>query len=72
MTDGPKMGQLVLITDPNLPRETWKIARVVDIVGSEKNLPRRFVVEDAKKRRYDRHAMGLVPIELELNEKTEK
>ena len=70
VTDGPKLGQLVLITDPNLPRETWRVARVVEIVGSEKNIPRRFVVEDAKKRRYDRHSTGLVPIELELPEET--
>ena len=71
VTNGPKMGQLVLVTDPNLPREFWRTARVVDVLGSDKNIPRRFVVEDAKKRRFDRHATGLVPLELEAEKETE-
>ena len=50
VTNGPKIGQLVLVTDPNLPREFWRTARVVEVLGSDKNIPRRFVVEDAKKR----------------------
>ena len=71
MTDSLKMDQLVLVTDPNLPREYWRTARVVEVVGSDKNIPRRFVVEDSKKRRFDRHVTGLVPLELEVVDETE-
>ena len=62
-TDGPTVGQIVLIVDPNAQREDWRIARVIEIVNSDPSHPRRFTVVDANGKKFDRHVTGLVPLE---------
>ena len=62
-TDGPRIGQIVILVEPNEPRETWRLARVKEITNSDATHPRRFIVVDAKGTQFDRHITGLVPLE---------
>ena len=66
-TDGPKIGQVVLIVDPNENRENWKLARVKEVINSDPSHPRRFLVVDAKGTQFDRHITGLVPLEYDVD-----
>ncbi|RCN51373.1 hypothetical protein ANCCAN_02526 [Ancylostoma caninum] len=36
----PKIGQVVLIVDPNQPRNVWKMARISKLRGNEGEIPR--------------------------------
>ena len=63
---GPRLDQLVLLKDENLSRERWKIAKVVEVISSDPQHPRRFKVKSACGTLYDRHISGLVPLELDV------
>ena len=67
-TEGPEVGTLVLIADQLLPREHWRMGRVVDVINGDEQHPRRFLVRDSKGRTFDRHTTGLVCLELEGEE----
>ena len=67
-TEGPEVGTLVLIADQLLPREHWRMGRVVDVINGDEQHPRRFLVRDANGRTFDRHTTGLVSLELEGEE----
>ena len=55
---------VVIITDPLLPRDRWKIGRVESVIGRDENHHRRFIVRDSDGTRYDRHVSGLVLLEM--------
>ena len=62
---GPKMNQLCLLTDANVPRDMWRMVRVETIVSADTTHPRRFIVKDSHGTRFDRHCQQLVPLELD-------
>ena len=59
-----EVGDLVLITEPITPRESWKLSRVIEILSSDPNHPRRFKLRDCHGNTYDRAVTGVVQIEL--------
>ena len=66
--EGPKVGQVVVITDDLLPRDSWKLGRITQIINEEKQTPRQLLIRDAVGRVFDRHITGIVPIETDLDD----
>ena len=62
-SDGPKINDVVLIKEPIVPREKWKTARVIEIIGDEVNT-RRYKLHDAAGNCLDRHISGIIKLEL--------
>ena len=58
------VSQLVLILDEQMPRDQWKLARVVSLKGDPAHA-RTAVVETAAGKQYERHCTKLVPLELD-------
>ena len=65
-SDGPVIGQIVLLTEPDIPRESWRMARVIEIINTDQLHVRRIKVRDASGTVFDRHVTGVVPLELDL------
>ena len=59
-----KIGDLAIITDPLLPRDRWRLGVVEEVVGSDPNHPKRFILKDCNGTRYDRHITGIVLLEM--------
>ena len=68
-TSAPKLheGQMVLLVD-ELPRDEWKVARVLHCVSESQSHGRRYNVKTADNKIYERHHQHLVPLELECEE----
>ena len=64
-TDGPVVGQLVLLTDPNLSRDVWRFGRIEEIRNNDEFHPRRFIIKDGNGGTFHRHITGIIPLELE-------
>ena len=60
-----KVDDVVIITDPLLPRDRWKIGVVESIIGRDENHARRFIIRDSDGTKYDRHVSGIVLLELQ-------
>ena len=60
-----KFDDVVIITDPLLPRDRWKIGVVESIIGRDENHARRFIIRDSDGTKYDRHVSGIVLLELQ-------
>ena len=59
-----EIGDIVLLVDQILPRERWKLCRIAEILPSNDNRQRRYILKDSFKNRFDRHREGIVRIEL--------
>ena len=60
-----KKNALVMIMDDVLPRNRWRIARVLEPIVSEDGLTRRYLLVDAFKNQMERHREALVELEVE-------
>ena len=67
-TDNVYAGQLVVITDDLSPRDSWKIARVDEILSEDKDHVRRVKITTAGGKTFERHISHLIPLELEAEE----
>ena len=63
--EGPKVGQIVILIEDTLPRDKWRLARIVSIINSDNIHTRRIELIDAKGTKFHRHVTGIVPLELE-------
>ena len=59
-----EVGDVVIIVEDITPRESWRVARITEIVNSDVTRTRRFKLRDASGNVFDRHATGVVKIEL--------
>ena len=66
-SDEIRPGDLVLIVDPGGPREDWRLARVLEVVNTELNRARRFIVRDSNNHTFDRAITGLIKIRVDKN-----
>ena len=64
-TEGPKIGQVVLLVEENLPREQWRMGRITAIINADAQHPRRVLLKDAGGKVFDRHVTGIIPLELD-------
>ena len=58
------VGQIVILTDEQSPRDQWRLARVDAIKGDPRNV-RTVVVQTASGKKFERHCTKLVPLELD-------
>ena len=63
-TDAPKVGDIVLLKDDQLPRESWKLCTVHEITNDDKDHGRRFIVRDASNKYYDRNIRSVIRLEM--------
>ena len=61
----PYIGQIVIMADKQLPRETWPLAIVESIESEDKKHPRRVIVKTASGAKFHRHVTSIVPLELD-------
>ena len=71
-TKSPYEGQLVVITDEATPRDKWKVARIDEVLSTDKNHVRRVRLTTAEGKSYERHLNKIIPLELEVGEEEEK
>ncbi|EPB68238.1 Pao retrotransposon peptidase, partial [Ancylostoma ceylanicum] len=67
----PKRGQVVLIVDPNQPRNVWRLARISKLNGKPGESPREAEIVTSSGRRQRRPINLLVPLELDEGEHEE-
>lgn len=60
-----KKNALVMVLDEILPRDRWRVARVVDPLVSEDGVIRRYSLVDAFKNKIERHRESLVELEID-------
>ena len=58
------VGQIVIMVEPNTPRDQWKVARVESVHPDENNV-RTACVRSVAGKVYERHVTKLVALELE-------
>ena len=58
------VGQIVILTDEQSPRDQWRLARIVSLKGDSENV-RTVVVQTATGKTFERHCTKLVPLELD-------
>ena len=58
------VGQIVLLTDNQTPRDQWKLARIESLKGDPAHV-RTVIVATASGKKFERHCTKLVPLELE-------
>ena len=63
--DCPKIGDVVLLREDNLPREEWRICRITEITNEDKDHPRHFMLRDSKNKYFERNIDGFVKLELQ-------
>ena len=66
----PKIGEIVLIKDDNLPRRTWKIAQITEHIFSKDGKIRSAVVQLPNKHFLTRSISHLYPLEIESSSNT--
>ena len=59
------VGQIILLSDPVVPRTQWNIGRILEILPSSDGIPRRYKVKMIDGRILERHHNRLIPLELE-------
>ncbi|VDP01537.1 unnamed protein product [Heligmosomoides polygyrus] len=61
----PEPGQVVLLADPNLPRNTWKMGRVTNVTANSEGIVREVELVMPNRRVTKRAINQLIPLELE-------
>ena len=59
------VGQIILLSDPVVPRTQWNLGRILEILPSSDGIPRRYKVKMIDGRILERHHNRLIPLELE-------
>ena len=62
------VGQLVVMVDDLTPRDSWRIARIDEILSDDKNHARRLKITTAGGKTFERHVAHVIPLELEAEE----
>ena len=65
-----KVGDLVLVVETT-PRHEWPLARVVEIFPDVKGHVRRIKLVNARRREFERHVTGVVPLEIVDNDNSD-
>ena len=58
------VGDLVIITDVQEPREYWSLARVVKQLNEDLDHPRRFLLRTQKNKLVDRHVSSIIRLQI--------
>ena len=64
-TANPKLNQICLMVDDNLPREKWRWGIIVELLGTDKNHIRRVRLKMPNGTYFERHVTAIVPLELD-------
>ena len=64
----PKIGEIVIIKDDNLPRRTWKLGRIKSHIFSKDNQIRAVKVQLPNKNILDRAINHLYPLEIPVHQ----
>ena len=60
----PKVGDVVLLKEDSLPREEWRVCRIIEVTNEDKTHPRHFTLKDSKNTLLKRNIDGFVHLEL--------
>ncbi|VDO39786.1 unnamed protein product, partial [Heligmosomoides polygyrus] len=60
----PEPGQVVLLADPNLPRNTWKMGRITNVTANSEGIVREVELVMPNRRVTKRAINQLIPLEL--------
>ena len=60
-----KIGDVVLISEEIVPRERWRLARIVEVMSKDTSVPRTFKLRDSVGNNFIRHRKSLIKLELD-------
>ncbi|VDL78098.1 unnamed protein product [Nippostrongylus brasiliensis] len=63
-TTTPKIGTVVILSEPDQPRNNWAIGRITNLVHDEENTVREVTIELPNKRKVRRPVNRVIPLEI--------